>query len=168
MASECLRNMPAMVSLSNANLVSSANTYSRIDLRPVTSRDVDAASATSDNLPPPLDADASGPSSHRASRRMSGFWEVLNPRRMEHATPEERIEALRRVREQRGSNPTEELETRRRRRLTARLGETFGVRTRARGASPSGSAEVEVPATVVENPASPTTSAVPGTSTTTH
>lgn len=96
---------------------------------------------------------------------MSGFWEVLNPRRMEHATPEERIEALRRVREQRGSNATEELETRRRRRLTARLGETFGVRTRARGVSPSGSGEI--PATVVENPASPT-AAAPGTSTTTN
>lgn len=99
---------------------------------------------------------------------MSGLWEVLNPRRMAHATPEERIEALRRVREQNGQNATEEHETRRRRRLTARLGETFGVRTRARGTSPAGtagSADVEVPATVVENPASPT-GPVPGTSTT--
>lgn len=138
---------------------------SRIDLRPITS--VDSASGPSDNLPPPLDADGSNPPSNRASRRMSGIWDILNPRRMAHATPEERIEALRRVREQRGSNPAEELETRRRRRLTARLGETFGVRTRARGTSPAGSAEVEVPATVVENPASPT-GAAPGTSITTR
>ncbi|QDS75441.1 hypothetical protein FKW77_003943 [Venturia effusa] len=140
----------------------------RIDLRPVTS--IDSVTASPDNLPPPLDADGTSPPSNRASRRMSGLWEVLNPRRMAHASPEERIEALRRLREHNGRNPTEEQETRRRRRLTARLGETFGVRTRARGTSPAGtagSADVEVPTTVVENPASPT-GPNPGTSTTTH
>ncbi|KAE9961392.1 hypothetical protein BLS_002239 [Venturia inaequalis] len=137
----------------------------RIDLRPVTS--IDAVSSPPDHLPPPLEMDGSGPPSNRASRRMSGLWEVLNPRRMAHATPEERIAALRRLREQNQRNSVEELETRRRRRLTARLGETFGVRTRARGTSPAGSAEVEFPATVVENPASPT-GPIPGTSAATH
>lgn len=149
------------ISIERANIK-----YSRIDLRPVTS--IDAASGPSDNLPPPLEVDGPGPPSNRASRRMSGLWEILNPRRMAHATPEERIAALRRLREQNGRNPTEEQETRRRRRLTARLGETFGVRTRARGTSPAGTAgsgDVDVPSPVFENPSSPIGPA-PGTSNT--
>jgi len=62
---------------------------------------------------------------------------------MENASPQERIEALRTVREQRAGSANEEVETRLRRRLTARLGETFGVRTRARGASPTLSSSPE-------------------------
>lgn len=158
-----------MVCLPNGTPLTAANnTFSRIDLRPVTS--IDSVPVPTDNLPPPLEVDGSGPPSNRASRRMSGLWEVLNPRRMAHATPEERIAALRRLREQNGRNIVEDQETRRRRRLTARLGETFGVRTRARGTSPagtSGSGDVEVPVTVAENPASPTVPA-PGTSSTTR
>jgi hypothetical protein len=62
-------------------------------------------------------------------RRQSGIWDILNPNRMEEATPQERIAALRRVREQR--SPGEELEARRRRRLTLRLQDVFHIRTRA-------------------------------------
>jgi shikimate kinase len=57
---------------------------------------------------------------------------------MQSASREERIAALRRFREHRRQSVNEDAETRRRRRLTARLGEAFGVRTRgARETSPS-------------------------------
>ena len=128
---------------------------SRIDLRPAGERDGEARPSADGTLPPPLDAEgaeASGlavPQNHRASRRLSGFiTDILNPSRMQAASREERIAALRRLREHRNQSVAEEAETRRRRRLTARLGETFGVRTRARGSSPpaSGSATSSVPA----------------------
>jgi hypothetical protein len=57
---------------------------------------------------------------------------------MEEASPQERIEALRRVHDEGSSSPTiEDVENRRRRRLSTRLGERFGISTRARGVSPS-------------------------------
>ncbi|KIW08519.1 uncharacterized protein PV09_01409 [Verruconis gallopava] len=119
----------------------------RIDLRPANEQEGEFGRPSVEGpLPPPLEADgpdSSGlhPGSNRASRRLSGFiTDILNPSRMQSASREERIAALRRLREQRAQSGAEEVETRRRRRLTARLGETFGVRTRARGTSPPASA----------------------------
>ncbi|KAF2432819.1 hypothetical protein EJ08DRAFT_658813 [Tothia fuscella] len=114
----------------------------RIDLRPDAAQNPESPTTDSNTLPPPLEGGELA-TDRRASRRFSGFLDVLNPRRMAQASPEERLEALRNVQQQRaaGSNPAEEMETRRRRRLTARLGETFGIRTRPRGPSPSPSPE---------------------------
>ncbi|KAF1983736.1 hypothetical protein K402DRAFT_414334 [Aulographum hederae CBS 113979] len=109
----------------------------RIDLRPVTSHSTSdtldpAAASRRGSFAPPLDAneDGHGSSSNRASRRLSAFLDVLNPRRMQDAPPEERIAALRRVRErERERGEENEAETRRRRRISARLGSVFNVRT---------------------------------------
>lgn len=113
---------------------------SRIDLRPKEGTDANnTLSPNSSQLPPPLEPEAAT-AENRTSRRFSGFLnEWLNPQRMEEASREQRIAALRRFTEQRRQSTTEEGESRRVRRLTARLGETFGVRTRARGASPPAS-----------------------------
>jgi hypothetical protein len=130
--------------------------FSRIDLRPTTSRTSDnlsvseAASSRRPSFAPPLDSEhsdsttAAGPAASRASRRFSAFLDTLNPRRMEHASPQERIAALRQLREARRAAPEEEMETRRRRRLTARLHDTFHVRTRPR-ATASPPAEAALP-----------------------
>jgi hypothetical protein len=119
---------------------------SRIDLRPADQRDNEARPSVEGALPPPLDAEgaaASGlavPQDRRASRRLSGFiTDFLNPSRMQTASREERIAALRQLRAHRNQNGTDEAETRRRRRLTGRLGETLNIRTRARGTSPPAS-----------------------------
>jgi len=77
----------------------------------------------------------------RRSRRISAFLDALNPRRMQDAPVEERIAALRRLREARAAaNPEDEAETHRRRRLTARLGSVFGVRTGPAASNAEGSA----------------------------
>jgi hypothetical protein len=103
-------------------------------------------------FPPPIEPAENG---RRASRRHSLLWDMLNPNRMRDATAQERIDALRRVREQRGSNSTEELEARRRRRLTARL-HGFSIRTTVRGrgapASESGAAGPSTAATTTVVP----------------
>jgi hypothetical protein len=95
---------------------------SRIDLRPaLTANETPASPAANETtFPPPLD---------RQTRRQSAIWDILNPNRMEEASAQERIAALRHVREQR--TPSEELEARRRRRLTLRLQDVFHIRTRA-------------------------------------
>lgn len=123
----------------------------RIDLRPSTSHDnanpddPERRGSTERNgsFAPPLDEQQSSENVQeqtqdgfqRASRRFSGFvGGILNPRRMQDATPQERVEALRQLRErQRVAGETEQ-EARRGRRLTAMLSDTFAVRTRRRGA----------------------------------
>jgi hypothetical protein len=64
---------------------------------------------------------------------------------MREATAQERLEALRRVREEqaRRASPAEEAEARRRRRLTARLHDAFRIRTTRRGRSPGSGAAAE-------------------------
>jgi hypothetical protein len=108
----------------------------RVDLRP-TPHPEDPSSATephntsvsSGDLPPPIEvADLHHPG-RRTSRRGSAFFisdirDILNPRAMRDASAQERIAALRSVRD-RG---TEE-DARRRRRLTGRLQDVFSVRT---------------------------------------
>jgi hypothetical protein len=110
-------------------------------LRPDASRSVTAESSPSDpdvTFAPPLNDSIDVPAARRASRRQSLVWDLLNPRLMRDATPQERIEALRRVREERRTTPGEEVEARRRRRLTTRLHDVFSIRT-TRNRSPGAS-----------------------------
>jgi hypothetical protein len=109
---------------------------------------------STNQLPPPLDGEAEVATNNRSSRRLSGFWDILNPGRMQEASPQERVAALRRVQEQgSGSNSSEDPENRRRRRLSTRLGERFGISTRARGVSPNPAIESRAPTSpVTESP----------------
>jgi hypothetical protein len=68
---------------------------SRVDLRPVTSHD-SSASQDPNELAPPLNPEAE--SSHR---RRTALFDILSLRHRPNASPEERIGALRRLREQR-------------------------------------------------------------------
>lgn len=106
------------------------NFTSRLDLRP----EHDGAEHTGgDNTDaPPLGAEvneAGDPSN--SSRRRSRFFDLA---RLRHATVEERIEALRRIRlsEQRsGSSASNDEESQGRAKLSDRLRDRFHVRTRA-------------------------------------
>jgi len=109
----------------------------RHDLRPEASADA-TPSAEGDELPPPLSANdgheaATGnddSSDAPQRRRVSRF---LDLNRLRTAPPDERIAALRRLREQsrREGEATEDVEERSRRaRLTGRLRDTFRIRTR--------------------------------------
>lgn len=73
---------------------------------------------------------------HRHRRISSYLHSTLNARRMRDASVEERLAALRSVREEANrdeENETENEERRRRNRLTTRLRERFRIRTRAHG-----------------------------------
>ncbi|KAH6670126.1 hypothetical protein B0J14DRAFT_111780 [Halenospora varia] len=112
----------------------------RHDLRPVTSGT--SGTTGTDDLPPPLDdehsADASGDIEHQQRRRMSRFIDLS---RLRHAPPDERIAALRELREQSRTNEepvADSEETSRRARLTGRLKDKFRIRTRTQNDSPSG------------------------------
>ncbi len=127
--------------------------YSRHDLRPVTSAtshtEDTAITGATDELPPPLSinegteghsTEATGDSlegdaSQHQRRRISRF---LDLHRLRHAPPDERIAALRSLREESqrdtdaAATPAEDTEERTRRaRLTGRLRDTFRIRTRA-------------------------------------
>lgn len=116
------------------------DTFSRHDLRPVTSTasnadaTAPATSADGDELPPPLAAENGAETSEEVDapqrRRISRF---LDRNRLRHAPPDERIAALRRLREhsQREGGVVEGSEQRSgRARLTGRLRDTFRIRTR--------------------------------------
>jgi hypothetical protein len=123
--------------------------YSRHDLRPVTSateNTENTASTTAEGveLPPPLsvegaeiaeteEASASNPQRRRISR-------LLDLNRLRHAPADERIAALRQLREQSQleGEPTEDVEeTSRRTRLTNRLRDRFRIGTRMQNIAPS-------------------------------
>ena len=99
-------------------------------------------------LPPPLapeagetTAEASGEASGSTHQRR-GVARLLDLNRLRHAPPDERIAALRQLREQsqREGAPTEDVEEiSRRARLTNRLRDTFRVRTRAQNITPPAS-----------------------------
>ena len=124
------------------NLQNANNHCSRHDLRPVTSATSEphspgAESTEGDELPPPLAA-AEGTTADEADtpqqrRRVSRF---LDLHRLRTAPPDERIAALRRLREQSQRDgegeDVEEQEPSRRARLTGRLRDTFHIRTRTR------------------------------------
>ncbi|GKZ16536.1 hypothetical protein AbraIFM66951_000231 [Aspergillus brasiliensis] len=91
-------------------------------------------------------AEATAESGHGRHRRISNYLHgTLNARRMRDASVEERLAALRSVREEanreEAADEADEQRTRRRNRLTTRLREKFRVRTRAHGetAEPSSS-----------------------------
>ncbi|KAH7370595.1 hypothetical protein BKA65DRAFT_20816 [Rhexocercosporidium sp. MPI-PUGE-AT-0058] len=114
----------------------------RHDLRPVTS----VTSNAEGELPPPLSANeetsrASSDGSAHQRRRVSRF---LDLNRLRHAPPDERIAALRQLREETqraGGEPVNNEniaeEPSRRARLTNRLRDTFRIRTRAQNDPPS-------------------------------
>ena len=130
-------------------------TYSRIDLRPPTAGDpndpentdpdsASAATAPTAGTGESADAAANGnlqPSdARRQSRRFSSFiFNPLNRQRMQEATPEERIQALRQYnaqRQERSMRPDDS----RRRRISARLSGVFaGGRRRDEDSSADGS-----------------------------
>ncbi|KAN0110317.1 hypothetical protein V8E51_006704 [Hyaloscypha variabilis] len=123
----------------------------RHDLRPVTSATENtdntvSTAAEGSELPPPLAVDVeeatttdeAGGSNHQ--RR--GVARLLDLNRLRHAPPDERIAALRQLREQsqREGEQTEDVEEiSRRARLTNRLRDTFRVRTREQAVTPPGS-----------------------------
>ncbi|PVI01377.1 hypothetical protein DM02DRAFT_347963 [Periconia macrospinosa] len=126
----------------------------RVDLRPVTTN------TSEDNNEPDLLAPPLNPDSDPAHRRRSGFHALLSFRSRPTASPEERISALRRLREQRrnlsnegvasgsGNASTEDVSAQRRsKRLSTRLSGVFGGSRRRNGREDS--PPPEVPSTTV-------------------
>lgn len=118
--------------------------YSRVDLRPPEARNSTSSSDdngdldpnTTNTLAPPLNPNAESDVSHR---RRSALRDILGFRSRPNASPEERISALRRLREVRrtegesGSGEGEDAVAQRRsRRISARLSGVFGGSSRAR------------------------------------
>jgi hypothetical protein len=99
-------------------------------LRPQASRSNTAEEGVpgAEALPPPL-IESNDPAARRMSRRQSLVMGLLNPRAMRDATTQQRIAALRQVRQERQATPAEDAEARSRRRLTLRLQDVFSIRT---------------------------------------
>lgn len=117
-----------------------ANNCSRIDLNPPkTGENGDQEEENAENTEEtPVDGAASSTAegTHARHSRITNYLHgPLNARRMRHATVEERLAALRQVRQtSQGGAILEENETRpNRSRLTTRLRERFRIRTRAHG-----------------------------------
>ncbi|CAI6340657.1 unnamed protein product [Periconia digitata] len=115
----------------------------RVDLRPVTSNTSEDEDQDPDHLAPPLASDADP-----AHRRRSGLHALLSFRTRPSASPEERISALRRLREQRRNLSNEGVASgsgqantsaedvsanRRSKRMSARLSDVFGGGRRRNG-----------------------------------
>jgi len=106
---------------------------SRLDLRPTTVAGEGQEEAA--QLPPPLEADGDGESSHNGQRRRSSRFFDLN--RLRHASVEERIEVLRRYRrESQRQTPCDgaadgEDARKQSAKLSNRLRDRFRIRTRA-------------------------------------
>jgi len=145
MVTERLRHMSVVVSYSSTPHAIVVLTFdSRVDLRPVNSRD--SAGSQEDELAPPLNPE--GDTSHR---RRTALFDILSLRQRPNASPEERISALRRLREQRRNQSgdvasgsanasTEEVDgarDRRNRRISARLSDVFSGRSRRERADES-------------------------------
>lgn len=108
--------------------VSSTCPLCRVDLRPPTSHDQDRSDQTSESgsltgRPPDIvtrlgvsASDEDGTNSRRTSHRLSFLFDPLNRRRMQDATPAERIEALRQYNQSQRTN-----EDSRRKRMSNRL-----------------------------------------------
>jgi hypothetical protein len=114
---------------------------SRVDLRPTTSRSSADGNEDADTLAPPLQ-----PEAETSHRRRSMLRDILSLRSRPDASAEERISALRRLREQRrnlsgdvaGSSSengsSENVAAQRRsRRISVRLSDVFSSRTRRHG-----------------------------------
>ncbi|KAF2473266.1 uncharacterized protein BDR25DRAFT_302228 [Lindgomyces ingoldianus] len=110
----------------------------RVDLRPTTSR----TSTTDDDNDPELLAPPLQPEAEASNRRRSALRDILSLRSRPNASAEERISALRRLREQRRNQSREDASgsmngstddvtaVRRSRRISTRLHDVFSVRTR--------------------------------------
>ena len=137
--------MSVMVCYSSTSHTSVVLTFtSRVDLRPVNSRD--STGSQEDELAPPLNPE--GDTSHR---RRTVLFDILSLRQRPNASPEERISALRRLREQRrnqsgdvttgSANASAEdidgARDRRNRRISARLSDVFSGRSRRERADES-------------------------------
>lgn len=129
---------------------------SRVDLRPVQSRD-SYDSQNPDGLAPPLNPE--GETSHR---RRTAFRDILSLRHRPNASTEERIGALRRLREQHrnhsgdlaGDSANASVEDTRSRRISHRLSDVFAGRTRRDRREESPTNQVQ-PATTGAIPAPP-------------
>ncbi|KAF2993404.1 hypothetical protein E8E13_001712 [Curvularia kusanoi] len=120
----------------------------RVDLRPTKTNE--SSTSQTDELAPPLNPEAEAESSHH---RRTGLRDILFFRSHPDAPAEERISALRRLREQRRNQSGEVAEgdvnrsaedvareNRRSRRISTRLSDVFSGRTR-RGTSPPSQSE---------------------------
>jgi hypothetical protein len=137
-----------MVSLSPIHFFTSEELTqdSRVDLRPVSSHSTtsSAAGADPDHLAPPLQSDAD-----LSRRRRSVMRDILSFRSRPDASADERISALRRLREQRRNRSEEGVDEeaatqRRNKRLSVRLSDVFsGRRRNGREESPPAAGEAE-------------------------
>lgn len=113
--------------------ISLLTSASRIDLNPSKEEGQDAQE-TENHADPQEPAAEPEAAQHRQPRRLTGYLQsTLNARRMRDATVEERLEALRNVREEahrESVEGNEEAEERRRTRLSTRLRDRFRIRTR--------------------------------------
>lgn len=122
----------------------------RHDLRPVVTADADTENPETNpegaELPPPLAAEgenttADSASAEGSSRRRNHASRLLDLHRLRHAPADERIAALRRLREQSQTEAEpaegEAEEPSRRARLTGRLRDTFRIRTRTQNTPPA-------------------------------
>jgi hypothetical protein len=116
----------------------------RIDLNPPqaegeNNENQEGENRTEEQEPTPEPATEETPT-HRHRRISNYLHGTLNARRMRDASVEERLAALRSVREEANreqQDETDEQQQRRRHRLTARFRERFRIRTRAHGDEPA-------------------------------
>ncbi|KAF8864310.1 hypothetical protein BDZ45DRAFT_34253 [Acephala macrosclerotiorum] len=121
----------------------------RHDLRPVATADAENPESEGTNteggeLPPPLAAEGENTAAENASaegstHQRSRASRLLDLHRVRHAPADERIAALRRLREQSQTEaePADAEEPSRRARLTGRLRDTFRIRTRTQNTPPA-------------------------------
>jgi hypothetical protein len=129
---------PLWYAIFQLNISAVLTSASRVDLRPVTSQD-SSASPDLTELAPPLN-----PEAETSHRRRTALFDILSLRHRPNASPEERIGALRRLREQgrnqsgdvTGSSVNASVEDvqsardRRNRRISVRLSDVFSGRSR--------------------------------------
>lgn len=137
--------------------------YSRVDLRPVSSNETSVHDP--EDLSPPSNSNDLIDASHR---RRTAFRDILSLRTRPNATPEERIYALRRLREQRQDRSDDgdqdhtnthmddasTNDRRRSKRLSLRLSEVFTGRSR-RDRSPAQQGESSRSGATQQSPQSP-------------
>lgn len=128
------------------------NFCSRIDLNPPQQEGEEEEQDLGDGQPETAEgaAEATTESGHGRHRRISNYLHgTLNARRMRDASVEERLAALRSVREEanreEAADEADEQRMRRRSRLTTRLREKFRVRTRAHGEAVESSPSNDAP-----------------------
>jgi hypothetical protein len=126
----------------------------RIDLNPP-QEETEQTEETGEHQEPAPPANQETQASRHTHRRLTNYLHgPLNARRMRDATVEERLAALRHVREaNQGQDQAEPTPEGTRRRLTTRLRDRFRIRTRAHGVEPE--AETHTPASEAEAESGP-------------